>query len=140
MNPFELLAKVKSEPRNTLTEAESKKLLAAYGVPVIREKVANNAEEAVKAAEEMGWPVVLKGLGARLTHKTERGLVRLNIDGPKQLREAADDVSAAAGDDLEGFLIQPQLHGRREFVAGLFRDRGFGLVIMVGLAEFLPKL
>ena len=47
----------------------------------------------------MGWPVVLKGLGARLTHKTERGLVRLNIDGPKQLREAADDVSAAAGDD-----------------------------------------
>jgi len=55
-----------------LTEAEAKEVLKQYGIPVVEEKVVNTIEEAESAADQTGYPVVLKGLGSRLTHKTER--------------------------------------------------------------------
>ena len=76
MNAAELIRKAKAEGRTALTEAESKEVLKGYGVPVVAESVAATPEEAAAAAEGFGFPVVLKGLGAKLTHKTERGLVR----------------------------------------------------------------
>ena len=84
-------------------------------------------------ARQIGFPVVLKGLGAKLTHKTERGLVRMNLKTAGEVGEAARRVADAAGNDLEGFLLQPMLPGRREFVAGLFCDPQFGPVVMFGL-------
>ena len=78
MNAVELIRKAKAEGRTALTEAESKEVLKGYGVPVVAESVAATPEEAAAAAERFGFPVVLKGLGAKLTHKTERGLVRLS--------------------------------------------------------------
>ncbi|MEK7826308.1 MAG: acetate--CoA ligase family protein, partial [Thermodesulfobacteriota bacterium] len=79
MDAAALIRKAKAEGRTALTEAESKELLRQFGVPVVGESIAATPEEAVAKAEEIGFPVVLKGLGARLTHKTERGLVRLNL-------------------------------------------------------------
>lgn len=77
--------------------------------------------------------MVLKGLGSKLTHKTEKGLVKLNIETPEDLQAAAVYIKDAAGTDLEGFLLQPMLEGKREFVAGLFFDAQFGPAIMFGL-------
>ncbi len=139
MDPHQLINKVKSEGRNTLTEAEAKQLLAAYGIPTVKEVVAADPDEAVRTADELGYPVVLKGLGAKLTHKTELGLVHLSLAGPDEARKAADEITAAAGADLEGFLVQPMVSGRREFVAGLFRDDQFGPVVMFGLGGILTE-
>ena len=78
-------------------------LLAEYGVPVVMELTASSPEEASALAAKLGFPVVVKGLGARLTHKTERGLVRLNLPDAEAVRLAAEEIGEAAGDDLEGW-------------------------------------
>lgn len=118
---------------HTLSEAESKKILAAYNIPVAPEISVATIEDAVKEAVVMGYPVVVKGLGARLTHKTELGLVKLNLKSEAEVATACRSITASAGADLEGFLLQPMLEGKRELVAGLFRDPHFGPVVMFGL-------
>ncbi len=117
----------------SLSEFESKQLLAGFGIPVVTEILAKDGEEAVRAAIELNFPVVVKGHGAKLTHKSDRGLVRLGLSDAVQVREAAQAVFASAGSDLEGYLIQPMLNGKREFVAGLMRDPVFGPIVMFGL-------
>ncbi len=82
MDIKKLLEQAKKEGRTALTEAEAKRVLNLYGVPVVSESVAVTPEEAGKQAETFGFPVVLKGLGTKLTHKTERGLVHLNLKRP----------------------------------------------------------
>lgn len=133
MNVAELIKKAKTENRSTLTEAESKKVLAAYGVPVVEESIASSPAEAADLASKIGFPAVLKGLGARLTHKTELGLVKLGITDREDALRAAEEIGQAAGENLEGWLVQPQISGRREFVAGLMTDDQFGPVVMLGL-------
>ncbi len=123
----------------TLTENEAKQLLQEFGVPVVPERVAATPDEAARYAAEMGFPVVLKAIGASLLHKTERGLVHLNLVDDQAIRAAADTIAARAGAELEGFLVQPQISGRREFVAGLFRDPQFGPVVMFGLGGVLTE-
>src|SRR6056297_2175288 len=118
---------------SVLSEHAAKGFLAPYGIPVVDEKTAADSEEAVAAARAMGFTVVLKGLGERLLHKTERRLVHLNLADEQMVRRAAEAIAAAAGDDLASFLVQPQLKGLREFVAGLFYDDQYGPVIMFGL-------
>ncbi len=139
METRDLIKKAKDENRTALTEAESKKLLSAYGLPVVEEAVAMTTEEAVNKADAFGFPVVLKGLGAKLTHKTEMGLVHLGLNTPDAVRKAAHRISTAAGTDLEGFLVQPHLSGRREFVAGLFHDPQFGPIVMFGLGGIFTE-
>jgi len=131
--------KAKQSKNSALSESDSKALLRAYGMPVIDERVVANGGEAVMAAEKIGFPVVLKGLGANLLHKTERGLVHLNLTGGDAVRKAADDIIAEAGEELEGLLLQPQLAGRREFVTGLFRDDQFGPVVMFGVGGIFAE-
>ena len=122
-----------------LTEFQAKQVLDRYQIPVIAERVAATPDEAVQCAAEIGFPVVLKGLGSKLLHKTERGLVHLNLSDGNRVRLAAEKVVEAAGEELEGILIQPQLESRREFVAGLFRDPQFGPVVMFGIGGILTE-
>ncbi|MBN1613620.1 MAG: acetate--CoA ligase family protein [Deltaproteobacteria bacterium] len=132
MEANELINRAMARGRMTLTEAEAKKLLSKYDVPVVDEVVVNNGEEAAVQAENIGFPVVLKGLGEKVTHKTELGLVRLNLGNEEEVKQAAAAIAESAGADLEGYLVQPMLSGRREFVAGLVRDPQFGPVVMFG--------
>ncbi|HEX7415764.1 MAG TPA: acetate--CoA ligase family protein, partial [Smithellaceae bacterium] len=136
---MDIINRAKSQGRTTLTEAEAKEVLKKYGVPVVEEKSVKSIEEAEIAAEKIGYPVVLKGLGARLAHKTERGLVKLNLKNKEDIRTAALYIKDAAGSDLEGFLIQPMLEGKREFVAGLFHDDQFGPTVMFGLGGIFTE-
>lgn len=116
-----------------LTEAKAKILLSRYGVPVVEESIATNENDAIKRSEVIGFPVVLKGLGTNLTHKTERGLVKVDLRSQEEVRQAFRYIKEAAGTDWEGCLIQPMIQGKREFVAGLYRDAQFGPVVMFGL-------
>ncbi len=134
-----LLKKAEKSEKGALSERESGAFLREYGIPVVKNIFAENADAAEKAAQETGFPAVLKGTGASLLHKTELGLVHLNLRDPESVRQAALSVAQNAGDKLEGFLIQPYLSGKREFVAGLFRDDQFGPVVMFGLGGIFTE-
>ena len=136
---IDIIKKAISEKRVSLTEAESKDVLKKYGIPVVEENAVKTMDEAEKSAEKIGYPVVLKGLGSRLTHKTEKGLVKLNLKNKEDVRSAALYIKEAAGSDLEGFLVQPMLEGKREFVTGLFRDEQFGPTVMFGLGGIFTE-
>ena len=123
----------------TLSEHDAKQVLRQYGIPVVDEHAAATADEAVRHADNLGYPVVVKALGGKLTHKSERKLVHLNLMDAVAVRRAADAISRTAGADAEGFLVQPQVAGRREWVAGLLRDPQFGPVVMFGLGGVLTE-
>lgn len=120
-------------PRRALSEGDSKLLLAAFGVPVSPGIVAKSADEAVSAARSLGYPVALKGHGEGLAHKTELGLVKLNVADEEELTRISEALFSGAPKEMDGLLVAPMLKGRREFVAGLFRDPVFGPVVMFGL-------
>lgn len=134
-----LLQKAKASNQRALSEKQSKDVLKVYGIPVVEEKLALTQDEAIQAASKIGFPVVLKGLGATLLHKTERGLVHLHLSCAGDVAEAAKAIAAEAKDELEGFLVQPQIAGRREFVAGLFKDQQFGPVVMFGVGGIFAE-
>ncbi|MFP4476959.1 MAG: acetate--CoA ligase family protein [Desulfatibacillaceae bacterium] len=116
-----------------LDEAESKKILDQYGIPVVPEILARDPDAAAAAAVETGFPVVLKGLSAAITHKSDAGLVKLGLSTREDVAGAARSMLDAVGDRLDGFLVQPMVTGKREFLCGMRRDPQFGPVIMFGL-------
>ncbi len=130
-----------SNPGRTLSEADSKQLLAGYGVPLAPEREARSADDAVAAAAELGFPVVAKLCGDAIAHKTERGLVRLRLGDAEAVRGAATDLLAAATpDDGEvSLLIAPMISGSRELIAGLVRDPQFGMNVMLGIGGVLAE-
>jgi acetyl-CoA synthetase (ADP-forming) len=125
----------------TLSEAASKQLLAAYGVPFPDERVVGSAAAAVEAAGEIGYPVVVKLGGDRIAHKTERGLVRLGLGSPDAVEEAATALlGAATPDDGEvHLLVAPMLRATRELIAGLHDDPTFGMTVMLGVGGILAE-
>lgn len=125
----------------TLSEAESKRLLAEHGVPVAAEAVVGDPAAAVAAAEELGFPVVAKLCGDAIAHKTERGLVRLGLaDGAAVERAAEELLAAARPEDGEvGVLVAPMVAGNRELIAGLSRDPQFGMTVMLGVGGILAE-
>jgi len=139
MNIEDRLKQAKKAGQTALNENQSKQLLKTYGIPVINETIVFSETEAVEAAGEMGFPVVLKGLGSTFLHKTERGLVHLHLSDPQSVRRAFFSITKSGGNELEGILVQPQLSGKREFIAGLFRDEQFGPVIMFGMGGIFTE-
>jgi acyl-CoA synthetase (NDP forming) len=116
-----------------LNEYESKQVLKAAGIQLPAERLIKDPKDALTAAHQIGFPLVLKAVGRRLLHKSDQGLVATGIDDEQALTHALDRISVAGAGDLEGFLIQTQIPGRREFVAGMYRDDQFGPIIMFGL-------
>lgn len=125
----------------TLSEAESKRLLAEHGVPVAAEVVVGDAAGAVAAAEDLGYPVVAKLCGDAIAHKTERGLVRLGLGDAAAVQRAADELLAAARpeDGEVGVLVAPMVAGNRELIAGLSHDPQFGMTVMLGVGGILAE-
>lgn len=125
----------------TLSEAESKALLAFHGLPVAPERVVATVDDAVAAADELGHPVVVKLGGDAIAHKTERGLVRLKLGDDDAVRAAATDLLAAARpDDGEvHLLVAPMVSGNRELIAGLHLDPQFGMTVMLGVGGILAE-
>ncbi|MCB0977513.1 MAG: acetate--CoA ligase family protein, partial [Acidimicrobiales bacterium] len=125
----------------TLSEADSKSLLAARGVPFAPEREARDAAEARTAAEALGFPVVVKLNGDAIAHKTERGLVRLGLADPESVEQAAADLlgRATPEDGDVSLLVAPMLKGNRELIAGLARDPQFGMTVVVGVGGVLTE-
>ena len=122
--------------QGALCEDGAKAILGRMGVPVVQEIRATSLKEAVDAAHQLGFPdnaVVVKGVGKKLTHKSDMGLVHTDIADDERLAKACSDIIEKGGEALEGILIQPMIKGKRELVAGMFQDPQFGPVIMFGL-------
>lgn len=133
-----IIAHVHATGRDLLTEAESKQLLAAYGIPTTPTVIAASVEEAVKAAEEMGYPVVLKLHSETITHKTDVGGVKLNLQNAEEVaaafRAIQTSVSEKAGaEHFLGCTVQPMVKVEGyELIVGSSIDPQFGPVLLFG--------
>jgi acyl-CoA synthetase (NDP forming) len=123
-----------------LNEHESKQFLAKYGIPVTREAIANSEKEALARASEIGYPVVLKGSGEALRHKTDLNLIALNLGDEKSLRRAYRQLTKNPEAEVKEVLVQEMITGARELMVGLFRDPQFGPCVMFGLGGILTEV
>ena len=128
----ELLA---SGSRPTINEHDSKQVLMNYGVPVTRERLVATLAEARAVAAEIGFPVVLKAVSDGMAHKSDLGLVKLGIADSEALERAWEDLAEGidgAGLGSAGVIVQEMIAGGVEVLAGVSRDRDFGLTLALG--------
>ena len=121
--------------KKILGEREAKSVLGKYGIQSAPERQVKNADEAVKAAAQLGYPVVLKADGD-IEHKTEAGAVKLDLRDEAALRAACAAMTSARN----GFLVQSMIKGGVELVVGVKRDPQCGPVLLVGLGGVLVEV
>lgn len=136
-----------AEKGNILSEDISKQLLESYGIPTTRPRPAASAEEAVKHADAIGYPVVVKILSPDITHKTDVGGVALDLQDAGMVREAFERITVSAsrkqpGARIEGVTVQPMINIKDsvELILGTKKDPVFGTVIMVGSGGVTAEL
>lgn len=121
--------------RRTLNEADSLAFIARHGVPVARHRLCGSPEEALAALDEIGAPVALKGCSAAISHKSELGLVKLDVRTEEAVRSAYSDFDRTlrlVGAPCEGAIVAEMVRGRRELMIGAHVDPVFGPVVVVG--------
>jgi acetyltransferase len=146
-NAAQLVAEARADRRTMLTEYESKRILAAYGIPIVETRLATSVDDALKVAEDIGYPVVLKLNSKTITHKTDVGGVRLNLKDGEQVSEAfraiAGAVKEQAGEGhFEGVTVQPMvdLSEAYEIIIGSSPDPQFGPVLLFGTGGSLVEV
>lgn len=137
---FFLIKEALEKGRKALSEYQSKRLLASYGIPVTREELAFSREGAIKAAKEIGFPVVIKACGPEIIHKTELALVELNLRDEKEVSQSYDKIVNNVKTSFDGVLVQEMIKGNRELVMGLIRDPQFGPCVMFGLGGIYTEI
>jgi acetyltransferase len=142
----EIIDRTRQAGRTILTEVESKELLSAYGIPTVPTRTAANEAEAVRLADELGYPVVLKIFSETITHKTDVGGVQLNLRSAEAVRAAYRKIEAAVAEKVgaEHFLgvtVQPMisLEGY-ELIIGSSIDPQFGPVVLFGTGGQLVEV
>ena len=138
-------ALIAASPNATLTEREGKEVLALYGVPVVRDILTQSADEAAAAAVSCGMPVVLKVESPDIPHKTEAGVIALNLRTDAEVRSAYDQVMRNARavtptPGITGVLVQPMVPQGTEIMVGARVDPQFGPMIVVGLGGVFVEL
>ena len=134
-----ILRNASLENREALTESETTKVLKYYNFPVVKTVVANNVEEAVTLAQEIGFPVVLKILSPQIVHKSDAGGVILNVNSPSEVREAFEVLIQRANAynpnaQINGVIVQPMIEKNGyELIIGGKTDPVFGPVILFGM-------
>jgi len=147
----EAAAAIIEAARNTgrylLTEAESKQLLASYGISTVPTLIATTVDEAIAKAEELGYPVVLKLHSETVTHKTDVGGVQLNLGGEQAVRSAFEAIKDGVSqkysiDDFLGVTVQPmiKLSDAYELIIGSSIDPQFGPVVLFGMGGTLVEV
>jgi len=125
--------------QKALDEAAAKRVLALYGIPVTKERIAVSLDEALAAASTIGYPVALKACDWEIMHKSGKGLIALNIKTEEELRVAFAAIRQAAGRDVP-ILVQEMLAGGRELVVGMTRFPGFDPCILFGLGGIFTEV
>lgn len=127
--------------QKTLSEYDSKKVLAAYGIPVTREVLAKTLVDVRAAAKKLKYPVVLKACSDDTIHKTEKGLIAVNLASDKAVVDAFRTLKKRTGQNYDGnFLVQEMVEGNRELMIGMIRDGQFGPSVMFGLGGIFTEI
>ncbi len=139
------IADARADGRTLLTEVESKQLLHDAGIPVTQATTATTADEAVVAAEGMGFPVVLKIVSSDIAHKSDVGGVALDLADGDAVREAYDAMqasvkSAAPKATIDGISVQQMAQSGTEVIVGIATDPQFGPVMMFGLGGIFVEV
>jgi acetate---CoA ligase (ADP-forming) subunit beta len=145
MNSNPILAQLREEGRTVLTEVESKQFLRATGLPVVSTGEAATKETAVLLAAEIGFPVAMKILSPDITHKSDAGGVRLNLDGAAEVEAAFDEIMANARKHypvapIQGVSVQKMAAPGVEVIIGMSKDPQFGPLLMFGLGGIMVEL
>ncbi|MER6546007.1 acetate--CoA ligase family protein [Streptomyces sp. NPDC001250] len=130
-------------PGRQLSEHAAKQLLRAYGIRVPREQLVTSAAAAVRAAAQVGYPVVMKASGAQIAHKTELGLVKIGLTSASQVRDAyreLTDIARYEGVPLDGILVCQMVEQGVEMVVGMTHDDLFGPTVTAGLGGVLVEV
>jgi acetyltransferase len=142
-----IIAGARGEGRAILTEFESKQVLAAYGIPVAKTIIAANRADAVKAADEIGYPIVLKLYSETITHKTDVGGVQLNLGSAEAVAKAFDAIQTSVTEKVgaghfQGVTVQPmvKLRDAYELIIGSSLDPQFGPVLLFGTGGQLVEV
>ncbi|HID19053.1 TPA: acetyl-CoA synthetase [Candidatus Bathyarchaeota archaeon] len=133
----EIIEKVKREGRSYVMEHEVKQMLSQWGVKTTRERLCKTSREALRAAEEIGYPVVLKIASPEIIHKTDAGGVKVGISSAKELEEAFNEIMRKVREKhpdarIDGVLVQETARGL-ELIIGCHTDPQFGPLLMFGL-------
>lgn len=142
----EILARVKSEGRNSLSAPEAKLVADAYGIPVPQEALADSGDTAVALAEKMGFPVVLKIVSPDILHKTEAGGVIVGVADSAAVRDGFERIVAnakayKAEAAISGVQVQQMLPaGAQEVIVGAVTDQSFGKLVAFGLGGVLVEV
>ena len=132
--------------RARLGEYDALTLLEAYGIPIVPSRPAKNAEEAIEAAEAVGYPVVLKAMVPEVSHKSDIGGVIVGLQSAREVRGAYHEIldrlleNGVTVDDVDGVLIQHMVTGGRETIIGTAFDPSFGPLIMFGLGGIFVEV
>jgi len=135
-----ILEKALREGRKTLSEYESKQFLQSKNIPVTREILVQSRAQALKAAQAIGYPLVLKACSPQLAHKTEKGLVKVDIRNEQETIAAFDDLTSRMDGNEKTILVQEMIKGSRELVVGMTRDPQFGPCVMFGLGGIFTEV
>lgn len=142
-----LVSEAHRQGRTLLTEAESKQILTAYGIPTVPTRIALTSEEALTYATELGYPVVLKLHSYTITHKTDVGGVKLNLSSSAEVEKAFQDIQTSVtdkvgSDHFQGVTVQPmiRLKGSYELILGSSQDPQFGPVLLFGTGGQLVEV
>ncbi len=137
---MKLIDQALKEGRTALSEYESKQMLVSYGIPVTQEELVISMEGLSEALPKIGYPLVMKGCAAEIAHKTEKGLIRLDIRNEDEARTAFKEITAAMDSAEKAVLVQQMVKGQRELVVGLTRDPQFGPCVMFGLGGIFTEV
>ena len=145
MSATAIIDRARTQGRKILTEVESKQLLEEAGIPAARAHLATSRDAAVKAARDIGFPVVLKVVSPQITHKTDVGGVKLDLKSPEEVAAAFDEIMAAArraapDATIDGVSVQQMARPGIEVIVGVSTDPQFGPVIMFGLGGVLVEV
>ncbi len=141
----DLISKVRAEGRTSLTEIESKKIFAAYGLPTVKTGIATSEDEAVEMAETTGYPIVMKIVSPDILHKSDAGGVKVNIKDKEAVRAAYNEIlknakAYKADADIHGIVIQEMAPWGTETIIGSVNDPTFGATVMFGLGGIFVEV
>jgi 4-hydroxybutyryl-CoA synthetase (ADP-forming) len=130
--------KVKKEGRSNLLEEEGQEILRAYGFPLPKSSLAKNENEAVKIANKIGYPIVMKIASPQIIHKSDAGGVKVNLSNDKDVKAAFNEIVKNAKKydkkaEIKGVLVVEMIKGGKEMIIGSKLEPGFGPVIMLGM-------
>ncbi|KJR97742.1 MAG: acetyl-CoA synthetase [Desulfobulbaceae bacterium BRH_c16a] len=145
MTTARIMSRAREEKRTVLTEIEAKEILGEAGIPCTRTVLATTREKAVSISEEIGYPVVLKVSSVDISHKSDAGGVKINLQNKEAVEKAYDDIMTscrayAPDADIEGVAVQSMAKVGAEIIMGMIKDPSFGPVVMFGLGGVLVEV